>query len=1173
VTGGTATAGDDFRDPGTVTVTIPANALEGEATFTFEPENDNVDEGLSETVVFGSASPPSGLTVRTATLTLADDDGKGIELSAGPVRLTEDPRDGEGTGGTYTVALATEPTGDVTVQVSVSGNRDVTVSPARLTFTALNWNQPQTVTVRAAHDGDAAPDTAMLNHRASGADYGGVRALPLAVEIRDVSVRGVTVTPTALDLREGGQDTYTVVLHTIPTGTVTVTPTVTGDDSVTVSPTRLSFTASNWNRPRTVTVRAAQDLDQTEDTATVENAVSGADYGENGETAASVSVTVSDDDTPSTVVRLSISADSVREGGGAQRFTVTAELNAAPEPVDTEVELTLSAGTAQPSDFVASGPVTLTVPAGQVRATAQVTVQPVEDLLDEEDETLTITATIADKGTDSQLATLDPASFDVTITDNDMRGLTVSPLALTVLEGGSGTYTVRLTSQPTSTVTVTPSPPPGADLTMQPASLSFTASNWNEPQTVTVTAADDADVEEDAVFDIEHRVSGGDYGTNNVTAAPVKVTVPGFEESPDGMVMLKPPSSGERTVTVPEGTSVPAGLQVTIPAAQDPNAVLTVMIADDAPNTMPQGFRAGDAVVDIDLADGSELTGEAVVCLPGRGRVFRYDEDAAEWVKLEPPAGGSPSGLACGVTDSFSLFALGSAPFAAVVRSWTVRFGRTVADQVVAAAESRFAAAPRPGVEISVAGQRVGSAGPVPKNDEARPQLNSMSAQLRDGSRAGTGFETGFETDRDRLRRSHGRAVSNHDLLTGTSFSMTAENEDGGGEFVSVWGRGAITRFSGGGNGRGLDGEVSSFMAGADWTRAPVSKSGAGAWTAGLLVAQSRGTGSFKGETEGKIESNLTGFYPYGRYALNDRIGLWGVAGYGEGTLKLKPEGDTEEIKTDLALGMAATGLRGVVIEAPKEGGPELAAKTDALYVRTTTAAVSSEDLEATEAAVTRLRLGLEGTWRGLKTGSGEMTPSLEVGLRLDNGDAETGFGLDAGGGVSWSDRSSGLSAELRGRGLLTHESRAFRDRGFSGSLAWKPGEGTGRGPSLSLTQTVGAAAAGGADALLSRETMAGLAANDNGGDELENRRLEAKLGYGIPAFGDRFTSTPELGVGLSDGGRRDYRLGWRLGLIPRRRLSSFGLGLEATRTEPANDAGSGAEPDHGIRFKLDARF
>ena len=73
----------------------------------------------------------------------------------------------------------------------------------------------------------------------------------------------------------------------------------------------------------------------------------------------------------------------------------------------------------------------------------------------------------------------------------------------------------------------------------------------------------------------------------------------------------------------------------------------------------------------------------------------------------------------------------------------------------------------------------------------------------------------------------------------------------------------------------------------------------------------------------------------------------------------------------------------------------------------------------------------------------------------------------------------------------------------------------------------MGVAAQGGADALLGRATLAGLATNDNS-DEMRRQRFEARLSYGFPAFGHRFTATPEIAVGLSDTGR-DYGLGWRL--------------------------------------------
>ena len=100
--------------------------------------------------------------------------------------------------------------------------------------------------------------------------------------------------------------------------------------------------------------------------------------------------------------------------------------------------------------------------------------------------------------------------------------------------------------------------------------------------------------------------------------------------------------------------------------------------------------------------------------------------------------------------------------------------------------------------------------------------------------------------------------------------------------------------------------------------------------------------------------------------------------------------------------------------------------------------------------------------------------------------------------------------------------------------------------------------------------TLEGLAANDNG-DELENRRLELKLGYGFGAFGDRFTSTPELGLGLSQG-HREYTLGWRLNLAGGGGPNALELALEASRSE-ATGANDNAPPEHGVGLRVTARW
>ena len=501
----------------------------------------------------------------------------------------------------------------------------------------------------------------------------------------------------------------------------------------------------------------------------------------------------------------------------------------------------------------------------------------------------------------------------------------------------------------------------------------------------------------------------------------------------------------------------------------------------------------------------------------------------------------------------------------AMPRAWLARFGRTVAEQVIEAVEGRFSAARNPGVEVSLAGQALGGASAEEREAfeerEAEKHLEALSSWLRG------------EADEEDAKPAESRALTGRDFLTGSSFALTGGTAEGG--YGAVWGRGAVSRFDGREGELTLEGEVTSAMLGADWTREP--ESGSGAWTAGLLVSRSEGKGSYqassrsernRGEGEGEVSSTLTGVWPYGRYAVNERLSVWGAAGYGQGDLRLEPK-DAAAMTAGMELAMGALGVRGVAVEAPDEGGFELAVTSDAMAVRTSSE--KAPGLAAATADVTRLRLGLEGTWRGLEAGGGELTPRLEVGVRHDGGDAETGFGLDLGGGLAWSHPASGIAAEVSGRGLLTHESRGFRDRGLSGSFAWDPGGGTGRGPKLTLTQTVGASASGGMDALLGRGTLAGLAANDDGGDDLQNRRLELRLGYGFPAFGDRFTSTPEMGLGLSQG-HREYSLGWRLGLA-QTGATALELRLQATRSESAGAAANDNAAEHGIGFTVTARW
>ncbi len=484
-------------------------------------------------------------------------------------------------------------------------------------------------------------------------------------------------------------------------------------------------------------------------------------------------------------------------------------------------------------------------------------------------------------------------------------------------------------------------------------------------------------------------------------------------------------------------------------------------------------------------------------------------------------------------------------------QAWIARFGRTVAEQVLEAVEGRMRAARAAGAELSLAGQRIGL-GPVfggagePSASEDRAAAEAEGAGRRLADWLADGSDEGG---------AQRRLVSGRELLTGSAFALTAAPGGSGGT-MALWGRGAVSRFDGRAGDLALDGEVVSGLLGGDWSP------GSGTATLGLIVGHSRGEGGWRSASGGgTVVSTLTGVYPWVRRALTERLEVWGAAGYGEGTLTLTPEAGTAA-RAGLDLMMGAAGVRGVVLAAPA-GGPEVTVTADAMGVAVTTA--RAPDLAAAEADVTRLRLGLEGTWPVRLERGASLTPSLALGVRHDGGDAETGYGADVGGGIAWSDPGRGLMAEVRGRGLLSHEASGLRERGISGALSWEPDAG-GRGPRLSLTQTLGGASEGGIEALHGRRTLTGLAAD---GDELRRRRLEARLGYGFSAFGDGFTLTPEAGAGLSDAGR-DYTLSWRLSRRGGGDAGSLELALEARRQESANDNGP---PRHELGLRIHVRW
>ena len=133
----------------------------------------------------------------------------------------------------------------------------------------------------------------------------------------------------------------------------------------------------------------------------------------------------------------------------------------------------------------------------------------------------------------------------------------------------------------------------------------------------------------------------------------------------------------------------------------------------------------------------------------------------------------------------------------------------------------------------SLAGQRIGGA--APQDGAATADGTAAADEAAQAAERDLAEWLRQDTDPEQLPGLRTRAVTQRDLLTGSSFAMTGGMEGSG--LYSLWGRGAVTRFDGREGDLTLDGEVVSGMLGTDWTR--------DALTAGLVVAHSRGEGGY----------------------------------------------------------------------------------------------------------------------------------------------------------------------------------------------------------------------------------------------------------------------------------------------------------------------------------------
>ena len=720
-----------------------------------------------------------------------------------------------------------------------------------------------------------------------------------------------------------------------------------------------------------------------------------------------------------------------------------------------------------------------------------------------------------------------PVTISVLSNDSDPDGNT-----LTVVEVSAPTHGTAAVAD-TGEVVYTPEPDfhgtdrftyfvgDGSGLTAR-AAVDVTVLPVNDPP----LAGDDvANTPEDTPVTIS--VLGNDSDGDGDTLTVVEVSAPthGTAAVDTGAVVYTPEpdfhGTDRFTYVVGDGSGLTAraAVDVTVQPVNDP-PLATGVIPD-------RTLDIGDEPVALDLIpffadrDGDALVYTAVasdqavaVSLTGATLTLTATRPGTATVTVTAQ---DPGGLTA--TQAFMVTTTDHQE-ARSVKAWLARFGRTVANHAVEAVRGRMSSAQGPSRGVTLGGAELRQP-PAPEITQASPWDELTPEDRRPES---------FSSLRMR------------EFLLSSSFevSLAQNTTQDPGPGWTAWGGAARTSFSGRDSDLSIDGDVTTATLGVDraWDRVLL----------GLALARSTGDGSYStGDMRGDLKSSITSAHPYLRFSLNDRLSAWTLLGYGKGELTLT-HGAGEE-KTDIEMKMAALGARGALVAA---GGFDISARSDALLVKTSSEETS--EMAETEADVSRLRLVLEGS-RPFAFASGtSLTPSVEVGVRRDGGDAERGVGFEVGGGMRYANPSIGLTVEITARRLMAHQQSGYSEWGAGGSVQFAPG-GAERGFSAKLGSSMGTTASG-VEGLWAMGDTRGL----TGGAQAPGR-LDAEAGYAMGAFGGSGVITPYGGFSMS--GDRRYRAGWRLSLG-----DSFNLSLEGDRTENP-DAISG----HGVALRGDLRW
>ena len=938
---------------------------------------------------------------------------------------------------------------------------------------------------------------------------------------------------------------------------------------------------------------AAQDGDAIDDTATLGHSMASADTDYNGIAVPEVAVTVTDDETAGVKVaptRLAIPEDA--------STTYTVALTSRPSrPVvvalshsgDPDISANLAQVSFEPSEW--DNPSTVTVQASR---------DP-----DAVDDTATLRHSVSSSDSTYDGAPVDPVR--ITVGDLDSVGVNITPLNLTIDEGASRTYTVVLASKPSQDVVVEVDRTGDEDVVPQPDSLTFTGSNWQDPQAVTVQALQDPDAVDDTAT-LLHSTSSSDAAYGGLTVSDVSVSVidddtTGVNVSPLELAVLEGTSetctvalaskpSAEVHISLNSNNNdvspSPAFLtfspitwstaqEVMVPVAQDEDAtdeVATLTFSATSPDPAYHGISVSAVSVDINDDDNA-----GVKVVPNPHMSVPEGESATYTIVLlsQPLA-------TVAVAISSSNPQMLTAAFDEVTftqDNW--RVAQTVAfdtfhddntlDENEVLSHSAVSLDPNyKGISVTPLLVTITDRTAEKLTRTLPVLLSAMSGALAESIQ--TAVESRFERRRQmqRMKQDQGWWMPSYyqdrsrlspefnpsggpetePILSRASFGLPlAGNAFGGTHWRPVlWGHGDFQHFNGTSALVDFRGRLSATHVGMDLL------SNRHVLT-GLSFARSWGAMGYSDDREGRLAASFNTFHPYLYWQPHRRLSLWGIGGMGRGSIDLRDPRLAHVFNSEFR--MWAGGLRSVLT---KPGKNELGFRLDGFM--SNIAIDPLEQIREVFGRASRARAMLEAVHQ---RGGRKRSFSLkgEIGGRLDRGEAVHGAAMEAGLRLGFIDTPTGLDLSLQGRMLLFHDG-GYRDWGAGLQASWDPGNKR-RGLRMSAASSHGQNGRGGATLWDDSYAYAFGQGRSLPGNPVPLNRIDSEAAYGMEVLQGRGLLTPFSRLRWTGHGK-ELSVGSEFGLQPRSPYTDpLNLELEGIRGK------SSRGPNMGVRIRMSIPF